>query len=194
MRAAVMQYFAYGSNMAFARISARVPSARAISVAELGGHVLRFHKRSWKDGSGKCDAFATGSAQDTMYGVLFEIDRGEKTTLDREEGLGNGYQEKMVELRLADGTTTRAVTYYAAPPHIDPALLPFDWYKEFVVHGALEHGLPVSYIEAVRRQQSVSDPDVHRAAENRAVLKGSQAGAASGRQTVSCGSDKPTGC
>ena len=49
--------FAYGSNMPSARLRGRCPSARAIGIAELRGHELRWHKRS-KDGSGKCDIVA----------------------------------------------------------------------------------------------------------------------------------------
>ena len=39
-----MKYFAYGSNMSFARLQARVPSARSLGCYALRQHDLRFHK------------------------------------------------------------------------------------------------------------------------------------------------------
>ena len=39
-----------------------------------------------------------------------------------------------------------AFTYHANPARIDAALRPFDWYKDYVVRGAREHGLPADYI------------------------------------------------
>src|SRR5438552_200988 len=61
-------YFAYGSNMAIERLKARVPSAELVCIADLAGHQLKFHKRSKRDQSGKCDAAYTGSPQDKVTG------------------------------------------------------------------------------------------------------------------------------
>ena len=47
-------YFAFGSNMLLERIKKRVPSARVLGNATLGGYALRFNKLS-KDGSGKAN-------------------------------------------------------------------------------------------------------------------------------------------
>jgi gamma-glutamylcyclotransferase len=85
-----MLYFAYGSNMCTARLRARVPSARPIAAACLENHRFAFHKIS-DDDSGKGDAFYTGEPADFVWGVVFDIDEGEKPRLDRHEGLGFGY-------------------------------------------------------------------------------------------------------
>ena len=58
--------FAYGSNMPSARLRGRCPSARAIGIAELRGHELRWHKRS-KDGSGKCDSATHANKHHMVY-------------------------------------------------------------------------------------------------------------------------------
>ena len=55
-----VRYFAYSSNMLTDRLRERVPSATAIGIGQLAGHSLRWDKRSERDGSGKCDAEATG--------------------------------------------------------------------------------------------------------------------------------------
>lgn len=49
-----VQSFAYDSNMLSARLRERAPSARALGVAVLRVHELKWHKVA-KDGSGKCD-------------------------------------------------------------------------------------------------------------------------------------------
>ena len=64
-------YFAYGSNMLTARLRERTPSATPIGIGRLTGHVLSWDKRSRADGSGKCDAEATGHERDVIWGVLF---------------------------------------------------------------------------------------------------------------------------
>ncbi len=66
-----VRYFAYGSNMLTARLHERVPSATPIGIGQLEGHALRWDKRSWRDGSGKCDAAPNLRANGPMlFGVL----------------------------------------------------------------------------------------------------------------------------
>lgn len=148
-------YFAYGSNMSSPRLLGRVPVVRAIGRATLLGHELRFHKRG-RDGSGKCDAFETGSLEGRVCGVLFELPLEAKPELDRHEGLGKGYDQKEVELLTAGDEPVTALTYYAT--HIDAGLAPYHWYKHHVLAGAREHGLPESYIRAIEIIASVGDP------------------------------------
>ena len=141
-----MFYFAYGSNMSSARLRARVASVRVVSLATLPGHALRFHKTG-RDGSAKCDAFATANANDVVIGVLFDLDAAHKTTLDRYEGLGAGYDDKRVMVTTPDGELHAAVTYAAT--QIDTALAPYDWYLAHVLRGAREHGLPAEYLARI---------------------------------------------
>lgn len=148
-------YFAYGSNMSTPRLRSRAPSARAVAVASLPGHVLRFHKRG-RDGTAKCDAFHSGCDCDTVYGVVFALSLVDKPTLDRYEGLGQGYLEKHVTVTDRRGRRYRALTYYATA--IAAGLRPRYWYKEHVLRGALEHGLPDAYITCIRRVDSSADP------------------------------------
>ena len=134
--------------MASARLKSRTPSARFVATGFLKGHVLKFHKRS-KDGSGKCNAYYTGRETDHLWGVVFEIDLSEKRNLDKAEGLGNGYEERAVIIECQGGPVD-AVTYLAQPTAIDNSLLPYQWYKDFVVDGANENGLPVPYVRRLR--------------------------------------------
>lgn len=154
-----MLYFSYGSNMSSKRLKDRVPSASFVTIATLYKHDLRFHKKS-KDGSGKCDAHETGNNEHSVIGVVFDISESEKPELDRKEGLGYGYAEKIVELTVHSGKVVEASTYYAT--NIDPELNPYHWYKHHVVTGAKENGLPEGYVERIGYIKSVSDPKPER--------------------------------
>lgn len=141
---ATYRYFAYGSNMATSRLRQRAPSARPVAVGRLPGHALRWHKLG-RDGSGKCDACPSAGAEDAVWGVLFDIDQADKAHLDAAEGLGIGYDERMVQVQTDAGPRC-ALTYQAKPARIDPELRPRQWYKAHVLAGAREHGLPVAYV------------------------------------------------
>jgi gamma-glutamylcyclotransferase len=154
-----MHYFAYGSNMSLARLRHRVPSARDRGRYCLGGYQLRFHKCG-RDGSAKCDAFFTGISRDIVYGRLFEMSAAERISLDRAEGLGNGYELKELDVVAASSQSCRAFLYLAT--HINAGLKPFDWYKHHVLVGAIEADLPGDYIQRIRAVADITDPDVNR--------------------------------
>ena len=161
-----MLYFAYGSNMSRARLLARVPSAEFVTTARLEAHRLAFHKAG-ADGSGKCDALATGDPAHCVFGVVFEIAAAEKEHLDRIEGLGVGYAEKRVRLAAADGAVLEAFLYCAT--RIDAALAPFAWYQAHVLAGARQHGLPADYVRAIEAVTVIDDPDPARARRELAI-------------------------
>lgn len=164
-----MRYFSYGSNMSIPRLQERVPSANKIGVARLTSHQLRFHKVSKKDGSGKCDAFNTNNAGDSVIGVLFEIAQEEKDKLDKKEGLGFGYEQQEVVVKLDDGATVSAFTYVAT--NIDETLKPLDWYKEHVIRGARENFLPESYIAEIEAMECYVDSDSERRDRELAIYR-----------------------
>lgn len=165
----LLHYFAYGSNLHPLRLRQRVPTARVLGVAELTGHVLRFHKRG-QDGSAKCDAFATGRREDRLIGVVYTMAAAEKPLLDRVEGLGRGYDQAVVEVVCA-GSACEAFFYRADPAHIDPSLKPFDWYKGLVLAGSRHHRLPDDYVRAIESIEAVADLDAGRAELHRRLLE-----------------------
>ena len=164
----ILYYFSYGSNMSSKRLGLRV-SASFVCTASLKGHGLRYHKVS-KDGSGKCDIFETGKEQDIVHGVVFTIDDAQKVDLDRYEGLGYGYEEKTVTLvRRDNGQPLLAITYYATI--INPALKPFDWYREHVLIGAREFGLSEDYVRTFLDVECEVDDDVPRREKELSIYK-----------------------
>ncbi|MCA9444827.1 MAG: gamma-glutamylcyclotransferase [Candidatus Omnitrophica bacterium] len=164
-----MKYFAYGSNMFSFHFRDCARKAQVIGLGKLLGYQLRFHKRSM-DGSAKCDAFKTGSQEDLVYGVIYEIElEQERRKLDRKEGLGCGYNKNDVDVETDEGAST-VFTYLADSSAIDDTLKPYTWYKDFVVYGAKEHGLPEGYVEKIESVEADLDPDEERHGENHQVL------------------------
>lgn len=135
-----MRYFAYGSNLLSARITARCPSARAIGAGFAKGYMLEFTKRSI-DGSGK--ATLAPSAQSAVHGVVFDIADIELPALDIAE---SGYER--LDNFAVDGFDQCAVTYIARAA--SPGLAPYDWYLALVIAGANEHALDAAYIKWLR--------------------------------------------
>lgn len=151
-------YFSYGPNMLTARMRERVPSCKPMGIATLPDHALRFHKRS-KDKSGKCNAFAMGNGS-SVIGVLFSFDLAERAKLDEAEGVGGGFENKMVTIINDKGRRQKVLTYTARPEFIDDSLKPYGWYKDIVLAGCKEHCLPPEYIaESVGSVETIEDTD-----------------------------------
>ena len=157
-----MYYFAYGSNMLTRRMRARVPSARVVAVARLPEYRIDFRKQG-ADGSMKCDLVP--DEIETAWGVVYQIDPGERGALDAAEG--EGYRPVEEIAMRADGAAPLTVFTYRARDEWIGWGKPFDWYRDLVVAGAREHDLPAPYAEALAEMEADLDPDPERAAENR---------------------------
>lgn len=140
-------YFAYGSNMASARLGARVPSARAIGAARLAGFAWRCNKRG-VDGTAKANLERSAGAE--TWGVLYELEGEAFDVLDRLEG---GYERIAVEVECT-GERLRAHTYASSLSSEDDA--PAAWYLGLVVAGAREHALPDAWIATL---EAAARPD-----------------------------------
>ncbi|WP_440875002.1 gamma-glutamylcyclotransferase family protein [Thalassotalea sp. PLHSN55] len=161
-----MKYFAYGSNMSTLRLQQRVPSAKKIGRYTLNKHQLRFHKAS-TDGSAKCDAYFTDNHTDQVIGALFEMDKSDKVFLDKAEGLGFGYDEKMVQVVNDDGEYVNALLYIAT--NINANLAPYSWYVNHVAIGAKETKLPTEQLNNILSTVSQEDKDLARDERERAI-------------------------
>jgi gamma-glutamylcyclotransferase len=130
-------YFAYGSNMVTTRLRKRVPSARVLGPARLADFAWRCDKRG-RDGTAKANLAPEPGAE--TWGVLFEVDPAELPALDRAEG---GYERVPVEVTCA-GRSFAAETYVSDRVAAD--WLPTAWYRDVMLRGAREHGLPPHWI------------------------------------------------
>ena len=159
-------YFAYGSNLSFARLYARCPSIENLGIGRLVDHTLHFTKPGG-DGSGKCGIEKRPG--DEVLGVLYQMAYEEKPILDRIEGLGHDYQVEDVIIETDRGEVD-CFTYY--PTRNDAAMPPWDWYKAFVYQGARENGFPEAYLRRIEAVEHLIDPDAVRRAMNFASLHG----------------------
>jgi uncharacterized protein (TIGR00369 family) len=144
-------YFAYGSNMASARLGTRVPSARPLGAARLADFAWRCNKRG-ADGTAKANLIREAGAE--TWGVLYELDAGALEVLDRVEG---GYQRVAVTV-IRDDQSLRAHTYVSDRFAEDES--PASWYVGLVVSGAREHALPAEWIASLERlAEPIEDDD-----------------------------------
>jgi len=160
-------YFAYGSNLHPARLGARIPSSQLVGLAELPGYQLAFHKRG-ADLSAKCNAVCSGDLAHKLLGALFLMSASEKPILDGIEGAGYVVSEITVEHA---GTVQQAFMYVAEDEYIDNSLLPYQWYKDFVLLGASFLNFPDHHLRLIDAVVAVEDGDAERHARNEQVLK-----------------------
>jgi gamma-glutamylcyclotransferase (GGCT)/AIG2-like uncharacterized protein YtfP len=159
---------AYGSNLHPLRLRKRVSTANVIGIVEMQGYQLAFHKQS-TDESGKCLIYKEPKLKSSVYGVLYEFEFEQKKALDDVEGLGNGYEEEVMQVEV-DGRVYSPTIYIAQASHINPKLTPFDWYKNLVLAGARFHGFPLNYIENIEATPSMQDLKDKRRQENEILL------------------------
>jgi len=161
-----MKYFAYGSNMFSSRLKKRVPSCKFCEVGILKGYVLKFNKKS-VDGSGKANVIPSQNEENEVIGVVYDFDPNEQILLDGAEG--GGYSDTQIQVITLQGVVN-VYMYIAHPNFIDDSLIPYIWYKNFVVEGAKEHTLPDSYIKTIMEFPAKPDPDKNREKKNLEIL------------------------
>lgn len=152
-----LYYLAYGSNLHPVRLQRRTPSCRIIGQAILTSYRLQFHKLG-KDGSGKCNAFFTGNADDRVIGIIYKINYDDKSALDDAEGAGYGYNIEEFSIK-SENNRYNVFSYLADPAYIEDSVSPFSWYKNLVIHGAKFHRFPDTYIKNIESVGEIQDPD-----------------------------------
>jgi len=142
-----VRYFAYGSNMNWAQMTERCPSARFVGAASLRDHRLAFTRKSIKRGCGVSDAVpAEGQV---VWGAVFEIDDCDVGRLDAAEGYKpgrpkNAYRREERSVLLENGQLLTAAVYFGEPQEAPP--LPNQEYKDLILSGAQQWGLPQAYV------------------------------------------------
>lgn len=132
--AAIMKYFAYGSNMDVRQLSHRIGGKvqqlerkRAV----LAGYTLKFNKRTESNPrEGKANIVADSDGK--TEGVLDTITEDELDKLAEYEG---GYERKRLIIGLEDGTATEAATFMAKSGRTRDGLKPTRDYLRHLLAG-----------------------------------------------------------
>lgn len=154
------------------RLTQRVPSATKVSNVFLTGYKLMCNKVSRNDGSAKANIEKSDIATDIVWGILFEIDSNEKPLLDKAEGLGKGYNEDCLTFTDENNLNYIAQVYIADSNSINNRLVAYDWYKEFIITGAIQNQLPADYISQLQSIPFIPDPDEKRRSDHYSILRG----------------------
>ncbi len=133
--------------------------------ALLKRHKLSFRKRS-QDGSGKADVGRSRLRGARVWGVLYNVDVQGLARLDAGE---EGYRRRRASVLLRNGRCTKAWIYVSTPNQRDESLLPYAWYKRFLVEGAIEHRLPRGYVASLEGIVAIEDPNRERDREKRTL-------------------------
>lgn len=164
-------YFAYGSNMHYARLEDRVKSLEKMCVAYLPEYRLRTNKLS-KDESGKANIERSQSDSDLVWGVVWSIARSERCELDKAEGYrenrhDSDYKPLEVIVFDQDGLPWKVLTYIACEGRTSSVDLPlYNWYYQYLIRGASGNNLPQKFLAMISRFEKIEDPDIQRNKEN----------------------------
>jgi gamma-glutamylcyclotransferase len=149
-----MLYFAYGSNLDWAQMRQRCPSARFVCVAKLPGHRLAFTRKSKGRGCGVADVVPEANAD--VWGAVFEIDDRDIGSLDATEGFSpgrtqNSYtREERHVFNEGNAEKPLTVSVYIALKQSHPPL-PNAAYKGLIVEGAKFWHLPAHYVAELEK-------------------------------------------
>ena len=141
-------YFAYGSNLFTERIRINNPSATYRNIGRLADHKLDFNhfSRRWR---GAAATVVPGQGEE-VWGVLWELEDEDLTSLDDQEGVPHVYNRIEVAVELPSGEEVAAVSYRLVVP-LQEDRRPSGVYKDVIVKGAREHKLPQHYIDKLEQ-------------------------------------------
>lgn len=153
--ALIITYFAYGSNMAPAVMSQLCPQHRYLGPAKLTGYRLTFTRRSRKTATGVADVVA--SADDQVWGTVYEIAESDLQPIDRKEGFNWAYTKVILTVTLdADGSERTAMMYTVVskePTEIAPSRA----YLNGIIAAARTRGLPDDYVTRLATIRTAED-------------------------------------
>ncbi len=148
-------YFAYGSNLRASQMLRLCPGHEFLAVARLDNHRLAFTLPDTEWQGGVADVIA--SEGDSVWGALYRLCEADLPPLDAYEGYdpegpaeANEYVRRLVTVTIErEQREAEAWCYFVRAPqgHVAPS----ERYREALIEGATERGLPEDYISAMRR-------------------------------------------
>jgi len=149
-------YLAYGSNMSRAQMASRTGPIRegdeAPRVAVLQGYRFAFTTRS-TDGRIYANVMV-GSPDDVVRGVLYRCGPEGMKVLDVYEA---GYERRQVTVTDELGRNYAATVYVGLPECTVEPGRPTTRYRDIILLGAREFGLPCEYLQWIEQLASGTD-------------------------------------
>ncbi len=147
-------YFAYGSNMNQEQMSSLGVRPLSVAAAKLPEHRIAFHgySKTW-DGAEETVVSAPGR---DVWGVIYKLTLLDADTLDRRQDVrldGTGAYFLFPTAVFDMEGKKHSVLIYKKDVLGAPEK-PSREYLDFIVQGALQRGLPSSYVEELRRIES----------------------------------------
>lgn len=145
-------YFAYGSNMAPAQMTARCPSALMVCVVVLTGYRLVFNRSgSYRPGG---VANIEPDQGERVYGVLWKLAETELHSLDQTEDPGAYHREQLTVYSL-EGRPYDCHAYLAIADQTDT---PDHHYLNALIQAGRDVGLPPEYLARLHARRPQPQP------------------------------------
>lgn len=125
-------YVAYGSNMNLKQMEYRCPNSKIVCNGVLIGWKLVFNIHA--------DIIYTGSAEDKVPVVLWDIHENDWGYLDMYEGFPKYYIKKNIDVIIVGGYTTKAIVYVMNKSRKGIAP-PDKYYFDIILTGYKENGI-----------------------------------------------------
>jgi hypothetical protein len=144
-----MFYFAYGSNLNWAQMQRRCPSARFVCIASLPDYRFAIGRHSRLRNCGTANIY--GQAGSTVWGVVYEVSAGDMLTLDRYE---DGYSRFDVTVMTSGSTPAPLQVIVYIAPKESAVPLPNAEYKRLMLEGARHWRLPAEYCSMLNQVEA----------------------------------------
>jgi len=145
-------YFSFGLNMHLGRLQQRIAASntQVVGVAKLNNYRVAFDLPKGKNNQTNADAVANLRPElgEVVWGVLYWLPEGQVDRLDTVES-ALGYQVH-VETVEASHIGALKAHFYMLRGRGAVETAPSPEYQNNLLQGALEQGLPTSYIERLR--------------------------------------------
>ena len=137
-----MLYFAYGSNLNHKQMNCRCRDNKFIKKVYLDNYTFVYdgYSNEWKGAV----ANILKSADNIVWGGLYEISKSDLENLDRYEGFPNSYNKEELKVKDDQGNIYKVITYFRTGEKIG---IPSDKYKKIIIDGAKDCNLPDNYVK-----------------------------------------------
>jgi len=150
-------YFAYASDLLESRLKAGGgKSAVKVGVGRVKKRKFAFSQESRVWRGGVADVVPSASSKDEVWGVVYRLAKDDLPSLDKQKGVDKAdplYERIAVVVEMEDGgQAMEAITYSIVESKRLPfGAAPSPQYKDCLVRGAIEVGLPERYVESIQR-------------------------------------------